>query len=506
MWGADSPPSNAPNSSRMRQYALDKKNGVTDVVFWDLDRFTRNIEDFFTYTKDLITAGITLHLAVEGEKYDYHSEEKWHQRLIAAQAESKRISKRTKRGQRTATRMGLHIGKSPWGYLLVHDSDEVNERGEPLKCGRLEPDPDLWPHVLKFWEMSVNGSTAMQITKHFNRHNVPSPNGGPWTDGAARYIQKNEKYTGRLFRGKEPHSRLPGPKDNAPPTIVEDCHQAAVSLGDFEKVNKGIEGRHRSQGPTRCHSSPNPMSGLLKCGECKTGEHHHNLELNTQRGVAYLRCSRKKKMGTEACCFKGARLDRVLEAVTERLTNHFITQETLESVIAEVAEKSKGFLEEQETSKSGIKDRLKAVNNEIKNINAVLKAEGTRAKNLRSLIDELEEIEKEKAELEKAGEQIAEASQEALLFMNDRDGIIETALDLKTYTDPEDLEAIRELMHIFIERVEVFDDGHGVIYYNLSVRSTGPEGTPDKETIRFEKKKAPQSDESCGLAQTTGLG
>ena len=95
-----------PNFLNMGEYALDRKNSITDVVFHDLDRFTRNIEEFFIYTKDLIKAGITLHLAVDGEKYDYHSEEKWHQRLVAGQAESKRTSRRTKRGQRTATRMG----------------------------------------------------------------------------------------------------------------------------------------------------------------------------------------------------------------------------------------------------------------------------------------------------------------------------------------------------------------------------------------------------------------
>ena len=152
-----------PKFLNMGEYALDRKNSIIDVVFHDLDRFTRNIAEFFIYIKDLIKAGITLHLAVDGEKYDYHSEEKWHQRLIAAQAESKRISRRTKRGQRTATRMGLHIGKPPWGYMLVHDSDEVNDKGEPIACGRLVPDPELWDHVVKLFSMSTDGSTAMRL-------------------------------------------------------------------------------------------------------------------------------------------------------------------------------------------------------------------------------------------------------------------------------------------------------------------------------------------------------
>ncbi len=102
-----------PDFLDMLEYCLDPANEVTDVVFWDLDRFTRNIEEFFTYTKDLIEAGITLHTALDGEKYDHRSEEKWHQRLVNAQAESRRTSIRTKRGQRQATLLGYHIGPPP---------------------------------------------------------------------------------------------------------------------------------------------------------------------------------------------------------------------------------------------------------------------------------------------------------------------------------------------------------------------------------------------------------
>ena len=188
-------------------YVLDPANGITDVVFWDLDRFTRNIEEFFLYTKELINKGITLHLAVDGEKYEYNSDERWHGRIIAAQAESKRISRRTKKGQREATKLGHHIGKPPWGYRLVHDSDDPNEEGETsddlnekgkrIVCGRLEPDPEKWDDCLKFWELASKDWTPMRITRYINQHNIKAPNGGEWTDGAARYIMKNRVYHGR---------------------------------------------------------------------------------------------------------------------------------------------------------------------------------------------------------------------------------------------------------------------------------------------------------------------
>ena len=55
--------------------------------------------------------------------------------------------------------------------------------------------------------------------------------------------------------------------------------------------------------------------------------------------------------------------------------------------------------------------------------------------------------------------------------MNDREGIIETALNRKTFTDPDYPEAIRQLMQIFIDRVEVFEGGYGTIHYDLPARS-----------------------------------
>ena len=342
-------------------------------------------------------------------------------------------------------------------------------------------------------------------SRYLNQHNVPSPSDGPWTDGAVRYIQKNPKYCGQLLRGKNPESRLPGPKENAPATVVENSHEAAVSLENFEKVNEGIMSRHKSQGPTRCHTSPNPMSGLLKCGECKIKGFDSNLELHKKDGRVYLRCSRKKKTGREACTFTGTRLDQVLKAVVDRLRNHFLTEDTLTSIVDSVAAVSMGYLEELAPRKSGISARKTVVMDEIKKVNAVFRAAGDRAKNLHSLIDDLEKLEKEKEELEKKDEQTAEASDEALLFVNDKAGIIETALNYKTFTDPADPEAIRELMEIFIERVEVFQDKHGIIYYNFQVRSAEPEGTSAQETIYFEKKKNPLAPKSCGFDGSTGL-
>ena len=77
----------------------------------------------------MVKAGITLHSVIDDEEYDYNSEEKWTDKAVSAQKESKRISRRTKEGQRIATDLGYHIGPVPWGYMLEHETEELDESG-----------------------------------------------------------------------------------------------------------------------------------------------------------------------------------------------------------------------------------------------------------------------------------------------------------------------------------------------------------------------------------------
>ncbi len=125
----------------------------------------------------------------------------------------------------------------------------------------------------------------------------------------------------------------------------------------------------------------------------------------------------------------------------------------------------------------------------------------------RSYTQDLEKLLTEEEELEQADSRITEATSEARIFINNPEGIIETAMNLKTFTDPEDLEAVRELLHIFIERVEVFPDGHAFIQYDLPVRCEESEDELTREIIYFEtRKKRSKTIKTCVIDGTTGLG
>ena len=247
-----------PEFVKQNEYALDRTNGTTDIAFWDLDRFTRNIKEFFKFTDPLLDAGIHLHLVLDEEEFDYNSADKWYQKLIDAQKESKRTSRRTKRGQRGATQEGRHIGKPPWGYTLIYDSDEKDAEGLPALCGRLAPDPATWEKCKTFWRLAEEGLTPMGLAIQMNRLGIPAPRGGEWTDGATRMVIRNHKYHGQLFRGVDPETRIPGPKEEAQPIRIENNHERAVSVDSWKRINER-RCRKEAGSKDRLASTPAPM-------------------------------------------------------------------------------------------------------------------------------------------------------------------------------------------------------------------------------------------------------
>ena len=484
------------NLMAMFAFALDPENGITDIIFWELDRFSRNIKDFFVITEKLLNAGITLHLSSEEEKYDHRSEDRWHSKLVSAQGESRKISKRTKAGQKTATENGRHIGAVPWGYIICYDPERVDE------CGWLVIDDDLWPHVLRLWRMAIDGHTPMEIAKDFNMRGIPSPSGRSWSARAVRYILKNEKYAGKVFRGKEPESRLPGPKDDTPMTVRENAHQAAVSYEDFLLVQQQIEARRPSNSPPRSHGSESLLSEIAKCGDCKTEEQVYGL---TKSGTR-LRCSHKKNSGKPACPnSQDINMELLEKVVIDRARNIFLTEETLEGALQIAESSSYAYVAERDSRKSDLKARKKTVENEIRTLmKRASDAREAGAEVSRSINKGLLDLEKEDEELEEAISRIDDDTEELRLYVSDKEKLTAALLDLKTYTEPKDPEAAKELVKGCIERVEVFSD-RIEIYYRMWQHNGSPDAWQNMEIIYLKDMKDYVPSESCLLESSTGL-
>ena len=498
-----------PGLRELCEVGLERGNGITDVVFWELDRFTRRVRHFVNLTEDMVEAGITLHLASEEEQYTQQNAQAWVLRAMGAQGESAKISKRTRTGQTAAIEEGRHIGPVPWSYKIHRDP------GEEEIAGRLVPDPEVWQHCLDMWEWAGQGMTPMQIAIRFNREGVPGPAGDPWTDGAARYILENRKYTGCQVRGKKRHSRLPGPPDQTPPTIFEGAHEPAVSVEDFERIQEMIASRHNGQSPPRSHSSDNPLSDIAKCGNCKElqlekGRPLSNMIMTTSKTRVTLRCSRKKNSGVDACDLKDLRLDVLMERFMERFMGRFLTEDTLRTVIEAIGERGRPYLEKQDARKLNLQSKLREIEGQTKNIRGAVANHGEKHAAVESLMQDLDNFEKERREISKEIDEINDNDTEVQQYITDPDGVIEKLLDQKTYAAPRDPQLVRNLIKLYVERTEIYK-GHGVIYYHLGSRK-GDQPTTDtiylsnEDQAAYDSQEAPdpQDAERCLLAGSTG--
>ena len=201
---------------------------------------------------------------------------------------------------------------------------------------------------------------------------------------------------------------------------------------------------------------------------CKLAGHDSNLVIHrdTPGGIARLRCSRKKNQGKGKCLSKPIRMDELVKQVLERLLDTTLTEPTVRQLIEDVARDSGPYLEEGQARKKELSEQLTEVRKRIRNISEVIQTQGARYQGLATLLKDLAELEEKERKLQEAIQEINDATEQARLFINDPDRIIEAILDLRTYTETRDEEAAKELISLFVTAVYVYkedvheDDDH----------------------------------------------
>ena len=490
-----------PQFLEMVKYVLDKRNRITEVIFFDLDRFTRSNRDFYAYTEDLEQASKYLHSVVENQVYSRESALTWQVKALVNEGNSRSTSYHTKRGQRGSIRDGYYIGKkAPYGYRVHY----VTVGGQ--KRPKLEPHPEEWPHLLKILGMGLSNDSPLTITKYLNDHNIPGPMGGPWNESVVRSILQNLHNTGYTVRGMRPRSRLPGRPEELPIEISkEQAHQAAISLEDYGELQDKISARAVSRGPTRSHSSPHMFSNIAQCGECRTSEEAHNmLIIRDHRYEPKLRCAKKKHQGAETCPKKDIPMLQFQDLIVDRFVNYVFIEENLNRQLTTAGRGIQKFLSEGEASKADLEKRRSDIDQELRNGNEIVFEYGKKYPNLNSLMESIDRLETERATLNQEIKRIMENTEEARLFLTDPEGIIATLMDVRTYMESGEEQAVRELIKSFISRIEVFND-HIDIYYHLSPQLVDLSENLWKETINLKKDHDRDRKKSCPLAGFTGM-
>jgi site-specific DNA recombinase len=282
----------------------DNISQVDAVIFYDLDRMSRNLVNQIILKDELDKALVEV-LFVKGGAVDKTPEGKmlFSMRGMFAEYELAKIGERTSRGRRQRVKNGLFLGgfsSRCYGYDCLDGKRVVN--------------PETSKNVELIFQWFLEGLTLRGITVKLYSLGIQSPEGKPqWPIPTVFRLLRKRDYTGRAVLWGETLTQ---------PTII--------SLEDFERVQTKLK-RNKELSLRNGARNEYLLSGHIFCHKCG------RRCIGSNKGNArYYTCSRgSQKVAVNPCPSKAIRAD-IEEAawskITEALRNPEAIRAGLEAV------------------------------------------------------------------------------------------------------------------------------------------------------------------------------
>ena len=265
------------------------------IITKEVSRFSRNILDTISYTRELRAIGIGV-IFVTDRICTLEPESEMILSYIAAQSqeESRRTSARVVWGQTRQMEKGVVFGRSLLGYDVKDGKISINPEGAEIVR-------------LIFHKYAVEQVATSEIARFLTREGYRTYRGSnKWKSSTIIKILKNEKYAGDLVQKKTytPDFLTHEKKNNkgAVPLIeIRNHHKPIVS---HEIWNLTQERLHRNSKRTpgeMGHSNRYIFSGKIKCGQCGCGFVGKTKYLKDGTAVRRWSCATASREGTTGC-------------------------------------------------------------------------------------------------------------------------------------------------------------------------------------------------------------
>ncbi|WP_449077975.1 recombinase family protein [Ruminococcus sp.] len=404
----------------MRMIEDCRKGKIDIIITKSVSRFSRNNLDCLLYVRELKELGIPVIFEKEGINTLQVSSEL----LITlfsglSQAESESISMNVKIGKRQSLKNGNvpFCYKSFLGYQKGAD-------------GNPEIVPDEAKIIRRIYEEYLAGKSLNDIAKSLMSDGILSPRGKTvWTSKVIMSILSNEKYKGDALLQKTYIADCISKKSKKnngelPMYYIENNHPAIIERKMFDKVQEEISRRNSKrkvrQKGTKTelgkYSSKFALSELLFCGNCGTPYRRVTWTIRGKKKVVW-RCISRLDFGTKYCQNSPSIEESALQnAIAEAITKKAKTEG------ANVDRISHHFKMYQDKQDAGsIIAKKNRLNELIQSIEALTNMDNEAAQNgdfdsqfeqlyneMYTLKDELDEIEKQQAKLNKSPDTLDE--------------------------------------------------------------------------------------------------
>lgn len=228
----------------------------------EVSRFSRNILDTITYTRELKVLGVGVLFMNDGiSTLEPDAELRLSIMGSIAQEESRKTSSRVKWGQTRRMEQGVVFGRSLLGYDVKDGCLTVNSEGAEIVR-------------LIFYKYGVEKKGTTVIARELREAGYQTHSGNmKWAPGHIVKILKNEKYVGDLVQKKTitPDYLSHAKKYNHGEeelVVLRDHHEPIIDRELWDTVQRELRKWNRNGELGAGHSNRYVFSGKIKCGEC----------------------------------------------------------------------------------------------------------------------------------------------------------------------------------------------------------------------------------------------
>lgn len=334
--GASATDDKRPVFQQMIGEAMRKPAACEAIVVHSFSRFFRDMIEFGVYEKRLKRNGVKIISITQQTSDDSAGEMARRLFSLFDEYQSKETAKHTSRAMCENARQGFFNGsKAPFGYktVLTDISGSRNRKKKRIEID--EAEAMIVRNIYSLYLHGYQGKTMgiKEIVKHLTERGQLM-RGSPWS------IQKMHKIlSSRSYLGEHYFNVMNSKTGEARPPSEWILVKAdpIVDLETFTQAAELREARSPKKNPPRRISSPNLLTGLLKCG-CG----HHITSVTGKSGrYHYYKCAARQSKGNHACDSRNLPMDKLDSLIIEQLADRVCSPERLNVMISELRKRTK---------------------------------------------------------------------------------------------------------------------------------------------------------------------
>ena len=306
-----------------QQMLQDAKDGKIDLIITkSISRFARNTVTLLEAVRKLKKYDVDVYFE-EQRIHSISSDGELMLTILAsyAQEEARSVSENMKWRVKRNFEEGKPWGRAPYGYTIENSKFViVPKEAEAVKL---------------IFKLYLDGIGSYRIKDIMNKSEYPTRNNCLWTETTIRGMLKNCIYTGNaVFQTTYVKNYITKKKaknnGEKPMYHVEECHDAIISIEDYNKVQKIIKERNEKihKGIT---PKDNPFKGKLICVHCGCT---FRMKKNYRKYV--WRCGTYIRLGSKKCLSKQIPNDALKIIAKKILGVDELTSEIIDEKIEKV--------------------------------------------------------------------------------------------------------------------------------------------------------------------------